>query len=275
LVLYWGQNSYGATHRGDSANWERPLAYYCESGLVDTVILSFMHVFGRGSAAQMDFSNHCAPAQTMPGSKLLDCPSLRDDVRRCQQAGVKVQLGLGGAAGEYGFSSVQDAEAFAQQLWDMAFAGNSPIRPFGATSLDGINLDIEGGSSAGYTSFAQQLRPLIITAAPQCPYPDAYMNEVLLNAEIDAAYVQFYNNYCGVQAYETPNFNFGVWDEWARTRAKRRNAKVYLGVPASPTAANIGYVPPAKLRDIVLSVQQRYESFGGIMLWDTSQAFVN
>ena len=30
LHSYWGQNSYGATHSGDTANYQKNLSYYCQ-----------------------------------------------------------------------------------------------------------------------------------------------------------------------------------------------------------------------------------------------------
>ncbi|KAI8058504.1 glycoside hydrolase superfamily [Syncephalis plumigaleata] len=261
-----------------------------------------MHVFGLSPDTQMDYANHCPPTQLLEGSKLLDCPELRGDIQRCQTLGIKVQLGLGGAAGSYGFNNDEQAVAFANQLWDTMFSGPGKVRPFGDVVLDGINLDIEGGNPHNYAAFVDrfrtlhreasrnastrskatdvvsathQVRPIIVTAAPQCPYPDAYMHDVLTKSEIDAVYVQFYNNYCGAQAFGTSNFNFDVWDEWSRKVAKVNGAKIYLGVPASPTAANIGYVAPDKLKEMVLSIQSKYPSFGGVMMWDTSQAFAN
>lgn len=27
---YWGQNSYGAAHSSDTANFQKPLAFYCQ-----------------------------------------------------------------------------------------------------------------------------------------------------------------------------------------------------------------------------------------------------
>jgi chitinase len=62
--------------------------------------------------------------------------------------------------------------------------------------------------------FANQLRSLMdanaastgkkwyLTAAPQCPYPDSADNTMLNGAVyLDAIWVQFYNNYCGLQSY--------------------------------------------------------------------------
>ncbi|RKP05706.1 glycoside hydrolase superfamily, partial [Thamnocephalis sphaerospora] len=284
LVLYWGQNSYGAANPQDKPNWEGRLAQYCRSGLVGTVVLSFMHIFGRGRS-QMNFANHCDPDILFPNTQLMNCPELQEDVVICQNLGVKVELGLGGAAGSYGLSDDASAVAFAEELWGLAFGGTNAARPFGNSSLDGVNLDIEGGSSTGYARFVNRLRelhsastaskrPLIVTAAPQCPYPDAYMHDVIMNAQIDAVYVQFYNNYCGVQAFGTSNFNFDIWDLWSRTYAKRPGAKIYLGIPASATAAGSGYVSATRLREIINGVS-RYPSFGGVMMWDSSQAFAN
>jgi hypothetical protein len=62
-----------------------------------------------------------------------------------------------------------------------------------------VDLDIEGGSSTGFAAFVTQLRShfasadkkYIVTAAPQCPFPDAYLGEVLNSVPVDAVYVQF------------------------------------------------------------------------------------
>ncbi|KAG0262070.1 Chitinase 1 [Actinomortierella ambigua] len=145
-------------------------------------------------------------------------------------------------------------------------------------------LFIEGGPSNGYAAFVAELRSLFATdlgrryyvsAAPQCPFPDSYLGSTLDSAWIDMVFIQFYNNYCGMQAYGTPNFNFGRWHEWALNTAKNRDVKLYLGVPASRTAANGGYVEPSRLREIVRELRCAYSTFGGVMSWDISQAYGN
>ncbi|RKP04889.1 glycoside hydrolase superfamily, partial [Thamnocephalis sphaerospora] len=280
IVLYWGQNSYGAAHGSDTANFEKRLSYYCQAGHAGTIVLSFMHAYGKSNPST-NFANHCDPSKVFPGTALLDCPELREDIATCQKLGVKIELGLGGASGNYGFTNDQQAAAFADELHKMAFSGKGSVRPFGPGSLDGVNLDLEGGTQTGYTQFVKRLRELqgsqglIVSTSPQCPYPDAWLHDVLINGEVDAAYVQFYNNYCGVQAFGTGNFNFEVWDKWAKN-AKRPGAKVYLGVPASSSAAGSGYVPATRLSAIVNEVASKYPStFGGIMAWDASQVYMN
>lgn len=119
---------------------------------------------------------------------------------------------MGGAVGIYGFSSVSDAQSVAQFVWNAYLGGSNPsvTRPLGATALDGIDLDLEGGSPLFYSDFVIAIRGLMktsskkyfITAAPQCPFPDAWtgpgggtaLGDAIAN--FDYIWVQFYNNYC-------------------------------------------------------------------------------
>ena len=137
--------------------------------------------------------------------------------------------------------------------------------------------------------FANQLRTYYtqdsskqyyLTAAPQCPFPDrADMAMLHGTVYFDAIWVQFYNNYCGLLSYDPSNpdnnnFNFDTWDNWAHTISKNPNVKVFVGVPASPTAAGSGYLPASQLKPIIDHVAQ-FSSFGGVMMWDASQAYAN
>lgn len=155
--------------------------------------------------------------------------------------------------------------------------------------------------------FAEKLRALAdkdsskkkyyLTAAPQCPYPDAADKDILntdSSAAIDAVFVQFYNNYCGVNAYKparkmhssrglygTPhraeaqsNFNFDTWDDWALKESKNKDVRVFLGVPANKGAASTGYLPLSRLEPVI-EYSKGFESFGGVMMWDVTQAYGN
>nr|VWO94118.1 Endochitinase 2 (EC (Chitinase 2) [Ganoderma boninense] len=64
-------------------------------------------------------------------------------------------------------------------------------------------------------------------------------------------------------------------DIWARTISPNKNVKVFIGTPASPTAAGSGYQDPATLANELTLTRNRFPSFGGVMLWDASQAYVN
>ncbi|EIW57168.1 glycoside hydrolase [Trametes versicolor FP-101664 SS1] len=112
-----------------------------------------------------------------------------------------------------------------------------------------------------------------ITAAPQCPYPDAYIGAALNDAPFDAVYVQFYNNYCGLD--QPSDYNLATWDTWAKTKSANKKVKVYIGAPGSADSAGEGYVDVGTLADYVADAQAKYSSFGGVMLWDASTAHDN
>ncbi|CAN6657746.1 endochitinase [Trichomonascus vanleenenianus] len=283
VAVYWGQNSAG----GETT--QQRLSYYCEAQQADIILLSFLDVFNAtGNLPEINFASACGWPY-FPDSELLQCTTIAADIKTCQDKGKKVLLSLGGGSGSYGFTSDAQAVEFADELWNLFGGGESDTRPFGDSVVDGFDLDIEGGGSIGYTSLVDELRvkyatdnskTYYVSAAPQCPIPDAYLGDVIQNAELDFVFVQFYNNPCGVSHYETNNFveplNFDGWNTVISGSSKSKNAKIYLGVPASATAANAGsYVPASEVISIATALQQQYSSFGGVMMWDASQAWAN
>ncbi|KIP11453.1 carbohydrate-binding module family 5 protein [Phlebiopsis gigantea 11061_1 CR5-6] len=284
---YWGQNSYGAANSGDAANFQKPLAFYCQDDAIDVFPLAFLNVFfGTGGEPSINLANVCNPTDnaTFSGTNLPNCASVGTDIKTCQSKGKIVTMSLGGATGSVGFSSDSQGETFADTVWNLFLGGTSSIRPFGDAVLDGVDLDIEGGTSTGYAAFVNRIRShasgaskqYYVTAAPQCVYPDASLGGVLNAASFDAIYVQFYNNPCGLQAFDSASgWDFGLWDNWARTISPNPNVKVYVGAPASSTAAGTGYEPIGTLSSIAVQMRQSFPSFGGVMLWDASQAYAN
>lgn len=218
----------------------------------------------------------------------------REDIKTCQKLGKTILLSVGGATySEGGFSSIGNANAGAELLWKtfgpVPKSNTSEVlRPFGDAVIDGFDLDFES-TVANMPAFAHKLRKYYaadttkqyyLTAAPQCVFPDA-PNGPMLNGSVyfDAIFVQFYNNPCGLQSF-TPdasiqqNFNFDYWDVWAGITSRNKNIRVYIGVPASPSAAGSGYVPVKDLKRII-DYAATFHSFGGIMMWDASQAYAN
>ncbi|EIW64535.1 class III chitinase [Trametes versicolor FP-101664 SS1] len=286
VAIYWGQNSYGATHT-DVANFQKPLAFYCQDDSIDVIPIAFINkFFGTGGAPQLDLANICNTTadSVFPGTGLLDCSFMASDIQTCQSKGKVVTLSLGGGGASVGFQSDSQAEAYADTIWNDFLGGSSSTRPFGSAVLDGVDLDIEGGSTTGYAAFVTRLRShfsgaskqYYITGAPQCVYPDASLGSTINSVAFDAIYVQFYNNPCGLQVFNSASgFNFGIWDIWARTISPNPNVKVYIGAPASTTAAGSGYQDPATLANILKTTRNRFPSFGGVMMWDASQAYQN
>ncbi len=280
LAMYWGQNSAG------TASSQGTLASYCNDATLDIIPISFLdQFFGPGGLPTVNFASACS-GPVFPGSQLLQCSQIGQDIKTCQAKGKKILLSLGGASGAYGFTTQTQAVEFADLLWNLFSGGQSSTRPFGDAVVDGFDLDIEGGSSQFYGDFAnrmrthydaQSVRQYYLAAAPQCPFPDAFVSPALSAAKFDFIFVQFYNNYCGINTWipNTPtNFNFDSWDKFAKS-APNPNVKVYLGVPASQSAAGSGYVSSTTLASAAKEMQSKYSSFGGIMMWDASQAWAN
>ncbi|KAI0635521.1 glycoside hydrolase superfamily [Trametes polyzona] len=286
LAVYWGQNSYGATHLNDPANWQHKIGFYCQDDAIDTIPIAFLNVFSStGGYPSINIANICNvdDSGAFPGTSLADCSFLASEIKYCQSRGKIVTLSLGGATGAANFNSAAQAAAFGDTIWNLFLGGTSDIRPFGDAVLDGIDLDIEGGSTVYFDSFVNRIREhaasadkrYYVTAAPQCPFPDAYLGTVLNAVAFDAVYVQFYNNWCGVQNYDNIwAWDYASWDTWAKASVNP-NVKVYIGAPASSTAAGSGYVDATTLANIALETRSQYSSFGGIMLWDASQAYAN
>lgn len=167
-------------------------------------------------------------------------------------------------------------------------APSSKYRPFGDAVVDGFDFDLESPVPRMDT-FAKHLRKLMnqasgssttksqkkfyLTAAPQCPFPDQNVGTILNNVALDAVFVQFYNNpQCRLNAFsngQAQGFNFEKWDQWARTTSKNKKVKVLVGAPASQDAAGSGYVDGDQLRAII-KYSQKFESLGGVMIWDSS-----
>ncbi|KAJ2287949.1 Chitinase 2, partial [Coemansia sp. RSA 2706] len=267
FIAYWGQSSAGS---------QKSLGDYCKDSSVDAIALAFLYQFPN---TKLDFSSNCR--STFPGSDLLHCPDIAADIKYCQSQGKAVLLSMGGAAGAYGFGSDSEAQTYANTVWDMFLGGSGSQRPFDDAVLDGIDLDIEGGSTAGYAAYVAQLRShfeassdksYYITGAPQCPFPDAMLGSTLNSAWFDMVFVQFYNNFCGLDAYPQ-GFNYEQWDAWAKSQSANKNVKLYIGAPGSQSAAGRGYVDASKINSIVSDIRGKYSSFGGVMTWDASQAF--
>uniref|UniRef100_A0A0D9V037 chitinase n=1 Tax=Leersia perrieri TaxID=77586 RepID=A0A0D9V037_9ORYZ len=253
IAIYWGQNGNEGT-----------LASTCDTGNYAFVNLAFLCSFGSGQTPQLNLAGHC---DAYSGT----CANLTADIAHCQSMGVKILLSIGGGAGGYSLTSNQDAHDLAQYLWEN-FLGGHPSsdtkRPLGNAVLDGIDFDIEGGNPDYYGALASYLKSynenVLLSAAPQCPYPDQWVGKALDTGLFDYVWVQFYNNppcqYAGGSAANLVE----AWHQWtAGVHAKG----IFLGLPASPGAAGSGFIPVGSLESQVLPALKTSSKYGGVMLW--------
>ncbi|KAI4376120.1 hypothetical protein MLD38_013912 [Melastoma candidum] len=251
ISVYWGQNGNEGT-----------LAETCATGNYNFVNIAFLCSFGNGQTPMINLAGHCDPYSN-------ECTKLSPDIKSCQARGVKVILSIGGGAGSYSLVSEDDARQVATYLWNNFLGGESSSRPLGDAVLDGIDFDIEGGSSQHYddlarflSAYSAQGKKVYLTAAPQCPFPDAWVGGALETGLFDYVWVQFYNNppcqySSGMSSFEA------AWKQWTSIRA----GKIFLGLPAAPDAAGTGYVPPGTLTSDVLPAIKGSSKYGGVMLW--------
>jgi chitinase len=177
---------------------------------------------------------------------------------------------MGGGALGYNLSSPSDAQDVATYLWDnfLGGTGGATPRPLGNAVLDGIDFDMEAPSKY-YDNLARNLASLytgansekyMLTAAPQCPFPDASLGGALGTGLFDHVWVQFYNNPPCQFAPGDASVLRSAWQQWT---AAFPSATVYLGLPASPEAAGSGYVDADTLVSQVLLWSRSYDKDAG------------
>ncbi|KAM0670307.1 hypothetical protein BB8028_0005g06810 [Beauveria bassiana] len=281
-VVYWGQNGGGTIENND-------LAAYCQSNSgIDVLVLSFLYQFGRdnNNIPSGTIGQSCFITQAGQGQ---NCEGLTAAMAKCQSAGVKILLALGGAAGSYSLQSRAQAEQIGQYLWDSyGNSGNTTVqRPFGNNAIDGFDFDIErnGGSSQYYQYMIAKMREnfakdtskkYFITGAPQCPIPEPNMGEIISNSQFDYLFVQFYNNNnytvpCALPINGNAPFNYKNWTNFISSTPSK-DAKIFIGVPASTLASNGSpsgatyYATPEQLA-IITNEYKSDAHFGGIMMW--------
>ena len=264
----------------------------CENANVDIVILSFVYdFFTQGGYPSINFGPGCTTpnevqATSAPG--LMDCTALAPEITGCQQIGKKVLISLGGYIANSTFTSDTQATQFAQTLWNLFGAGtafNPALRPFGpGVVVDGFDIDNENHLTTSYDTFASALREQFLSdptktyylsAAPQCPIPDASIPLGAM-AQADFVWVQFYNNpacnldSAGFQA------SFAAWSaNLSAVSATPGRPRVYIGAGAFEGAGS-GYVEGAGLAGPVGLARELYVgNLGGVMLWDGSEAAAN
>ncbi|KAL5571522.1 hypothetical protein UlMin_021119 [Ulmus minor] len=253
IAVYWGQDKN-----------EGSLADACASGNYGIVNIGFLATFGNNQPPLINLAGHCDPTNN-------GCAYFSNEIKDCQAKGIKVMLSIGGASGSYYLSSADEARGVAQYLWNNFLGGQSDSRPLGDAILDGIDFDIEGGATQYWDELAKALsqysqqKKVYLTAAPQCPIPDAYLGNALNTGLFDYVFVQFYNNPPCQYSGNADNLK-SYWNQWTSINA----GQIFLGLPASEEAAKYGgYIPSDVLSSEVLPAIKSSAKYGGVMLWST------
>ncbi|KAK1141946.1 Chitinase 2 [Aspergillus melleus] len=189
--------------------------------------------------------------------------------------------------------SETDAPLFTDFLWgafgpiDDAWVAMNGPRPFGDVVVDGFDFDIEHNGGFGYAIMIDRFREhfglnpdrtFYISGAPQCSIPDQQLGLAIAASVFDFVWVQFYNtagcsarDFFNVAGSGNGGFNYDAWVNVIENGGNRA-AKLYIGLPASESAANPGYyLTPEEVDVLVAQYMGRYpDTFGGIMLWEAT-----
>ena len=128
-----------------------------------------------------------------------------------------------------------------------------------------------------------------ISGAPQCVVPDAHLAKAISNSWFDFIFVQFYNTpQCSARAHLDSTYgsyggaptdiSFDAWAAFIVSSSFNPNAKLYLGLPASPdkTYDPYMYLQPAEASKIITDFQCKYPTiFGGAMLYEATASEAN
>ncbi len=287
LAVYYGQSPATANYT---------LEQMCQDSNVDIVILAFLTTFfGPGNQPVLNLGaatggNPTPGAQKINATGLLDSPLLAKNITTCQNLGKKVLLSLGGAAGTSNFTSDAQAKGFAATIWNLFGGGTAhpDMRPFGKVKIDGFDIDNEDHSTKYYDTFVSALREAYkgdgtkqyyISGAPQCPRPDASIPLKAMQS-MDFVFVQFYNNAMAGCDVGQPGFidSLKAWsgDLSGNSTVKGKGPRLYVGAPACEACAGKGYLEPGDMESAVRkAVEVGLGNFGGVMLWDGSEAMGN
>lgn len=268
LTIYWGAED-------DNTSLES----VCNDSTYDIVNLAFLNYFHSGGgfpSIEMAGLWDTTQAQKNAGATgLKDGSPIVDAIKTCQSNGKLVILSMGGANdyADVTLKSDQDGEDIADKVWNLFLGGtdHSELRPFGDVKLDGVDLDNESGNPTGYLAMVKRFKSnfandsskkYYLTAAPQCPFPDA-SQPLDVCQELDYVWVQFYNN--GECNIAQSGFNEAV-KNWSKGIG---NAKLFIGGLASGSDGDQGYVDANTFNKAIQGVKSmNLPNYGGAMLWE-------
>lgn len=121
---------------------------------------------------------------------------------------------------------------------------------------------------------ADTAKPYYISAAPQCPRPDASIPLDAMQA-MDFVFVQFYNN--GDCNIGQPGFaaSLKAWSQDLSAKGTK-GPKLFIGAPGCAKCAGSGYLGAEEMKRVVEGAKASgLGNFGGVMLWDGPEGKAN
>ncbi|MFF0010305.1 chitinase [Streptomyces sp. NPDC005374] len=237
-----------------------------------------------------------ADATTTPGAVTFSLDSaglggytvdqFKADIRAKQAAGKKVVVSVGGQNGTVSVSDTASAANFANSVYAL-------MQTYG---FDGVDIDLENGLNPTYMS--QALRSLaakaggslVLTMAPQTIDMQSTSNgyfQTALNVKdiLTVVNMQYYNSGsmlgCDGKVYSQGSVDFLTALACIQLEGGLAPSQVGLGLPASPSGAGSGYVPPSVVNNALdcltkgsscgsFKPSRTYPDLRGAMTWSTN-----
>lgn len=212
---------------------------------------------------RVNLAGHCTPS-------INNCKFIGPEITACQNLGIKVLISIGGANGQrQSLADAGDAKYLADYIYNNFLGGSASDRLFGDAVLDGVDFDMESRSSylddlARYLhEHSTPQRKVYLSAAPQCPFPDANIGAALNTGLFDYVWIQFYNNPPCQYSGNSQNL-IASWNVWT----SNINARYFfVGLPGSPQAAGSGFATTTQICNEILPEIKKSEKYGGVMIW--------
>ena len=253
LTVFWGRNKDEGT-----------LREACDTGLYNTVVISFLSVFGHGKY-WTDLSGH-------------PLKGIGADIKHCQSKGIPVFLSIGGGGTDYSLPSSASPEAVANHLWNAYLGGGSGdvFRPFGDAAVDGVDFYVDHGAPDNYDELARRLdyfnsmyyhataKHVRLTATPRCAFPDRRLERALETGLFERIHVRFYGD-------DGCSYKNGVVDRWEKWTARYPGSQLYVGLAAAESGVPDGASPRRRgvpQVPLLRPAAQEAPNYGGVMVWD-------
>ncbi|KAL3755663.1 hypothetical protein ACJRO7_002674 [Eucalyptus globulus] len=160
-------------------------------------------------------------------------------------------LSIGGSAGSYTLASSDDPR-------------RSSSWPLGDAVPDGIDFNIEGGTSQHWDEHAKYLSVYSRCSNKKLHEPalgsDAWIRNALKTVLFGLGLVQFYNN---PPCDDVANLE----EAWKQLTSTILASKIFLSLRAAPQAAGSGFIPAAEFTLKILPNLESPKKYGSIILW--------
>ncbi|KAJ3221654.1 Chitinase 1 [Chytriomyces hyalinus] len=305
---YYGANAinngvdlqFGLDSRVSPEN-QRPISYYCDTGLYQYINLAFLNLFGSVNGRPhyeirfgmvQNYTGSMAYVYDGDGKPSSDPETVKNylrfgqDIKYCQSKGVKILVSLGGDKISNYFFNAGDGELYARTWYNAFLEGKDAAtpRPFGDdVILDGIELDIEkrpndydDPNPSTWTpemvSLVKNLRKLspkmTLASVPQCVMRLNGTDEnggehIRQNVEdLDYIIIQYYNNPPCSYPY---GFNYDAW-------TKVFKGKIVIGLAGDHTSSIAGGFLDEGPLQAVYDMVKDSPQFIGFSVYDVSSS---